>query len=308
MISENEHVAVLLCTFNGEKFIKEQLNSILNQTYQNFTIYISDDGSVDKTLDIIYSYKKYLKSGRIKIINGPKRGYGNNFISNLKMHIDEANFFCYCDQDDIWDIKKLEHALTILLKYKNQPALYCSVTNLISESGAFIGKSHYKNIIPSFGNALCQSIAGGNTMVFNKQAGLLLCYIPNEMQVSSHDWISYLIISSVGGIIYYDRESYINYRQHNNNLVGDNKKLMSKFIRLAAFYNGSYRKWNSENISILDSFPYILNPNKKLFFLYKKIHYGNFLLRIIALSKISFYRSSKFETLIFYFGAIFKLI
>jgi len=308
MNSENEHIAVLLCTYNGEKFIREQLNSILNQSYQNFTIYISDDGSSDMTLDVIFSYKKYLDSEKIKIINGPKRGYGNNFISNLKKHIDDANFFCYCDQDDIWDINKLEHALTILLKYGNEPALYCSITNLIAEDGGFIGKSHYKHITPSFRNALCQSIAGGNTMVFNKKAGLLLNYIPDEMQISSHDWITYLVIASAGGIIYYDRESYINYRQHNKNLVGDNQKLKSKFIRFMAFYNGSYRKWNGENISILNSLHCISHSNKKLLILYKKIHYGNFISRIISLSRISFYRSSVLETFIFYFGGIFKLI
>lgn len=308
MNSENAHIAVILCTYNGENFIKEQIDSILNQSYQNFTIYISDDGSSDKTLDIVYQYKKFLESEKIKITNGPKLGYGNNFISNLKKHIDEANYFCYCDQDDIWDIKKIEHALTILINYENEPALYCSVTNIISEDGDFIGKSHYKNITPSFGNALCQSIAGGNTMVFNKKAALLLNHIPNKMQISSHDWITYLIISAAGGIIYYDRESYISYRQHNKNLVGNNQKLKSKIIRFLAFYNGSYRKWNGQNIDILDSLPCILNFNKKLFFMYKEIHYGNFFSRLIALSKISIYRNSILETYIFYLGGIFKLI
>jgi glycosyltransferase involved in cell wall biosynthesis len=301
-------IAVLLCTLNGEKFIDEQIQSILNQTYQNFTIFISDDGSSDKTLVNIQRFNRYIESGKIQISSGPAQGFGKNFISNLISHIDDADFFCYCDQDDIWNARKLEHSLNILLKYKNEPALYCSVTNLISEKGNLIGISKYKNVKPNFKNALCQSLAGGNTMMFNKNAALLFRFLPKDIEISSHDWVTYLVIASVNGKIFYDKVSYISYRQHSNNLVGDNQDLKSKLIRFSAFYNGVYRKWNKQNIRLLSTLPNFSKSNNKIFSSFKKIHSDDYKIRIRVLFKFTFYRCNFFETILFYIGLIFKLI
>ena len=203
---------------------------------------------------------------------------------------------------------KLHHTLNILKSYKDIPALYCSVTNLISEDGQLLGISKYKKIKPSFNNALCQSIAGGNTMAFNKKTAELFRCLSDEIKISSHDWLTYILVSSVGGKIYYDKDSYINYRQHTNNAVGDNQGIQSKFKRLYAYCNGSYRRWNGQNIDALDGFPYFLESNKLIFLTYKNIHCGNFILRFRSLLKFPFYRDSFIENIIFYIGAIFRLI
>lgn len=305
---QNFKIAILLCTFNGEKFIVEQIQSILNQTYQNFIIFISDDGSFDKTLDNIQQFNSHIESGKIKISIGPLRGYGNNFLSNLIKHIDEADFFCYCDQDDIWNVRKLEYSLNILLKYKDEPALYCSVTHLISEEGYSLGFSKYKNIKPNFKNALCESIAGGNTMMFNKSAALLFKYLPQDIEISSHDWVTYLLVASVNGKIYYDKVSHVYYRQHNNNKIGDNQGFKSKLKRLFALYNGTYKKWNNQNIRLFFTFPCMTDLNYKNFSDFKNIHHTNLLFRLLILIKFPFYRSNIFESIIFYFCVIFFLI
>ncbi|HCR1066432.1 TPA: glycosyltransferase [Klebsiella aerogenes] len=71
----NDKIAVLLCTYNGEKYLKEQIDSIINQTYKNWVIYVSDDGSTDGTIAILEEYQRKLGEGRLHITHGPRKGF-----------------------------------------------------------------------------------------------------------------------------------------------------------------------------------------------------------------------------------------
>ena len=91
-------VVVLMSTYNGEKYIQEQLESILTQTYHNIKIYVRDDGSSDQTLEIL---KKYENENKIILLKGTNKGFIGSFLTLLK-ECEEADYYAWCDQDDIW--------------------------------------------------------------------------------------------------------------------------------------------------------------------------------------------------------------
>jgi len=102
-------VAILMCTYNGGKFLKAQIESIQNQTFKKWALYISDDGSKDKTIEIIHSFKKTLGK-KLILLKGPQKGYVENFIFITK-HV-SAHYYFWSDQDDVWRPKKIEIALS----------------------------------------------------------------------------------------------------------------------------------------------------------------------------------------------------
>ena len=94
-------IAILMCTYNGERFIAEQIDSFLNQTHKNIALWVSDDGSTDGTMIILKKYQEKFPKGRFKIINGPGKGFVMNFLS-LICHKDvKADYYAFSDQDDI---------------------------------------------------------------------------------------------------------------------------------------------------------------------------------------------------------------
>mgnify|MGYP002719072737 FL=1 len=246
-------VVVLMCTYNGEAFLTEQLDSLERQTHPNWTLMVSDDGFQDGTVALLEGCRNRWGYDRLRILEGPKRGFAANFLS-LSSQVDiEADFFAWSDQDDIWNDDKLEHALSWLQTVPaDRPGLYCGRTQLIGEDGAHIGYSPHFRLAPRFSNALVQSIAGGNTMVFNRAAHSLLCEAGSELNVPAHDWWLYQLVSGVGGDVYYDPEPKMKYRQHAENVVGSNSGWLARLIRLRMVFQGRFHEWNEQNIQALE--------------------------------------------------------
>ncbi|HOV15546.1 MAG TPA: glycosyltransferase, partial [Spirochaetota bacterium] len=116
-------INILMSTYNGEKYLKEQLDSLLNQTYKNIKIYIRDDGSSDNTLNIL---KEYNKENKINLFVGENIGFVKSFFWLIK-NSDNADYYSFSDQDDVWFPGKLEKAINLLNKYDSQiPTLYFS--------------------------------------------------------------------------------------------------------------------------------------------------------------------------------------
>ena len=111
------------------------------------------------------------------------------------------------------------------------PALYCSRTKLIDKFGKFMGYSPLFKKNPCFQNALVQSLAGGNTMLFNNETKKLLDQIDISKGIVSHDWLTYLLVSCKDGYIFYDSNAYLSYRQHEKNLIGSNNNFLAKIKR-----------------------------------------------------------------------------
>lgn len=261
---QGQHVAILMSTFNGESFLQEQLDSLYQQTHTNWTIHASDDGSSDGTLDVLRQNRQRTGVERLSVRQGPARGFSENFLSLLRADDISAQYFAFCDQDDIWAPRKLEYALKWLSSVPEAtPALYCSRTRLVDESSNPIGFSPLFRRPPSFSNALVQSIAGGNTMVMNEAARKLLGRTPPHTTIISHDWWAYLLVTGCGGAVFYESTPQVDYRQHGQNLMGSNTRLRDRLARLNKMFDGTFKAWNSANIEALASFENELTPSSQ---------------------------------------------
>jgi glycosyltransferase involved in cell wall biosynthesis len=255
----NEHVAILLSTFNGEEHLARQLDSILAQQHRHWTVYASDDGSTDATLRILQDYRVRCGADRMVIVQGPRAGYADNFMSLVRSAQVTGDFFAFCDQDDCWDPDKLARALDWMRRQPTGiPALYCGRTRLIDADDRMIGYSPLFSRAPGFRNALVQSLAGGNTMLLNAAARELMAQSAGS--VISHDWWAYLVVSGCGGTVYYDAHPAIGYRQHEDNLIGSAAGVRSRLQRLKSMLEGSYEGWNAINLPALRALEQHLSP------------------------------------------------
>ncbi len=209
-----EKVQILLSTYNGEKYLRQQLESLLNQTYTEIEVLIRDDGSTDDTVHILEEYAQHYHN--ITFYQGKNIGVIQSFMELLRKSSDEAAYYAFCDQDDEWMPEKIERAVKTI-KDETKPALYCSETYLTDENLNVLHKDE-KMARPSLGNALVQNICTGCTAVMNHDLRNIVKDTYPE-HIVMHDWWFYLM-ASVYGHVYYDEEAYIKYRQHGNNEFG----------------------------------------------------------------------------------------
>ena len=226
MAKTRKNIQVLISTYNGEKYLKELMDSVLNQDIKQLRLIIRDDGSNDNTLKILsrYSSKKH-----IKIFSEKNIGIIQSFFKLLKLSCPNSDYFAFCDQDDIWMRDKLSRAINKLNEFSEEiPLMYCSRVILVNDKLDIIKYSKIPRRQPSFCNALVENIATGCTIVINNSARkLILKQIPSS--VLFPDWWMYLVVSAFGKVIY-DVEPRILYRQHCSNTFG----VETNFIR----------KWN----------------------------------------------------------------
>jgi glycosyltransferase involved in cell wall biosynthesis len=258
--SKGLHVAILMGTYNGARFLSEQLASLARQKHRNWTLHVSDDGSEDDTLELLEAERSSWGHERLKVRQGPRRGFVANFLALACNEEVQADCFAWCDQDDIWCDDKLEVALNWLKSIPEAtPALYCGRTEMICESGLYGGHSPLFTRPPHFANALVQSIAGGNTMVFNQAARALLQEAGANLAVPSHDWWAYQLVSGAGGVIHYDPVPKVLYRQHDENLVGANSSWAARLVRMRMVFSGRFCEWNEQTVCALESMQHRLN-------------------------------------------------
>jgi glycosyltransferase involved in cell wall biosynthesis len=248
-------VVILMCTYNGEDFLEEQLDSIEGQDYKNWTLYVNDDGSIDKTLEILKTYQKKWGAKKLHMRRGPQKGFCQNFLNIINDPKIKADLYFLSDQDDVWMPHKLSHTLKKIAKLDaTKPYLYCARTTYVSSDGKkILGHSDIFSKPPSFSNAIVQSIGGGNTMTFNNHLKSIVQKYP-KADVVSHDWWLYIINELVGGKTFYDQESTILYRQHNKSLIGANTGFVAKLKRLRMLFNGTYRTYNNKHLEVFNKF------------------------------------------------------
>lgn len=262
--SSNVDVAILMCTFNGAAFLREQLESFSSQSLRSWTLFVSDDSSTDATRSILAEYQARWGEHRLVIFEGPCQGFGKNFLSLLKRPEVKGKYFAFSDQDDIWFSDKLERSVSRLAPLDRQtPTLYCSRTRLIDAVGKVTGASPLFAKPPSFQNALVQSIAGANTMLISPAARDVLLLLPEETTVIAHDWLAYLLVTACGGTAIYDAEPTLDYRQHDSNLIGANASFGDKVRRLHKLLSGRLVEWNDVNLKILESMNSMLTQQSR---------------------------------------------
>lgn len=257
----SERIAILLCTYQGEKYLASQLDSFAAQTHTDWVLAVSDDGSVDKTRAMLADYRRKWGASKLNVYEGPRRGFVGNFMTLTCNTQVQADYYSFSDQDDIWHADKLEHALQWLRTVPaDTPALYCSRTQLVDEENQLIGLSPLFQRRPAFENALAQNIAGGNTMVFNNAARQLLLQAGPLVDVAAHDWWLYLAVTACGGQVKYDPRPSLRYRQHTSNLIGANRGLLARLTRIRMLFKGHLKDWNERNIEALTQLQGLMPP------------------------------------------------
>ena len=255
----NPTVSVLLSTYNGEKYIREMIDSILSQDDVSVKLIIRDDGSSDSTKDILKEY-----GDRITVDFAKNAGVGVSFMNLVYFAGDETDYYAFSDQDDIWLPDKISRAVAYL-KDHTEPALYASNQTLVDAECNKIRDRHSEPPGCSIYQILCNNKLSGCTMVWNKELQKLL--VRNESRPTAellkkriHDvWVG-AVAASVGSI-YFDMESGILYRQHENNVVGvrEVKKLdlWKKKLKNPALRNGrsqlAFELYNGYKDVITDS-------------------------------------------------------
>lgn len=248
-------IKILLATYNGEKYVDEQINSIINQNNVITDIVISDDGSKDKTIDVIKS--KYPQI----TINQNTPGTGSaakNFlkmISNLNFN-EDFDYVSFADQDDIWLPEKMNRALEKLKK--NNAELYCS--NLTKWDTS---KNTYTLLKKDFPQKkfdfLFEGGSAGCTYVFTRNLAkklqfFLLTLDSSNWKGFSHDWLVYFFARSRYFKVFIDGDSYIHYRLHTENVHGHLNKLSWSTVKekLSEVLGGYYQNHIKNHIKYLD--------------------------------------------------------
>ena len=213
------NVCVLLATYNGDKYLKVLLDSVLSQKNVSVTIVVRDDGSTDNTLAILEDYSKFCK---LVFVNGDHLGPSFGFLDLVKK-APPSDYYAFCDQDDYWLPNKLETACEKLEAFdKQRPSLYCSSLNIVDSDLSLISVKQLNKRRSDFGRFIFPGVAGC-TMVFNFSLKQIISRAsPNYMRM--HDVWAYNVCASLGGAIVMDYDSYILYRQHDSNAVGIKKR------------------------------------------------------------------------------------
>ncbi|MBQ9277896.1 MAG: glycosyltransferase family 2 protein [Lachnospiraceae bacterium] len=208
-------VIILLSSYNGADHIREQIESILSQTYKDISLYVRDDGSTDGTVDILNEYEK---EGKLILYKGKNVGFIKSFLW-LVRHAKKADYYAYADQDDVWLPEKISMAVKRLDEESpDKPLLYFSNYNLCDDDLNFIKTCDEEGLIkkPSFANALVDCMPLGFNAVFNYKAKELIAKDTPKYSCG-HDWWTYILCQGLGKVIY-DNRPTVNYRRTGHNV------------------------------------------------------------------------------------------
>lgn len=270
---QNSTIAILMATYNGEKYLAEQIDSLLAQTCQDWHLYVHDDGSKDDTLAIVRRYtEKYPE--KITLFDYPAQGSAcRNFMSLLEKV--EASYYMFCDQDDVWINTKIEQECSAMknleMQNDNQPIIVNSDLVVVDVNLQTINPSYwqYQNIYPDFIKRFedfsATNVVTGCTMLFNQLAKEAI-QKPNVHTIMHDAWITLCVVAN-NGILYNMKTPTVLYRQHGHNAIGakDAKRLtiryrLQHFVELTIIFCNQYRQLNA--ISQVSLFAYIRSKIK----------------------------------------------
>lgn len=227
---------VMLSAYNGEAYIREQLDSLLVQTLQGVEILVRDDGSTDGTCEIL---EEYAKRGALRWYAGSNLGPSRSFW-RLLQDAPEADFYAFCDQDDVWDANKLEIAVSALTRLDaSKPALYCGDVRVGDAKLGVLSEHMVRPAPTDYPQALLRNLAPGCTFVFNRAAReLLRRYDAERLGLELHDWTAYQVVACFGRVVY-DPAPHMSYRQHGGNAIGANRTTARAWLEKAvSFWSG----------------------------------------------------------------------
>ena len=218
-------VDILLATYNGEKYLKEQIESILTQTYRDFRLLISDDCSSDRTWNILNYYAGI--DNRVLI---HRNEHNVGIVSNYEFLLRQvkSEFFMYADQDDVWKIDKVEKSINKITQ-ENAGIVHTDL-EIVDENLQTIAPSFwdYKKIrkrleFNSFDSLYLNNYVTGCTLIARSDYIFRILPLPKDNRNMIHDYWTALIISNSSKIAFID-EPLVKYRQHGDNSVGSERK------------------------------------------------------------------------------------
>ena len=295
-MNQSLYIEILLATYNGEKYLADQIDSILNQSNTNWRILIHDDGSTDATIEIINSYLTLYPNKIIYINDGVRTGGAKNNFAHL-MNLSTAPYIMLCDQDDVWLESKIQNSYDSMMSLQKKfsddiPLLVFSDVKIATEDMIVVEESFCKSAGLESGNfsffnrLIIQNIGQGSTFLFNKA----LCDAVKNSWGSSailmHDWWLMLFVSAFGAFSVVTEPTML-YRQHSNSLIGSGrynffcgvkkfilnyneikKEILQTQLQAYAFYKQNFSQLNQKKISFLMGYAGLRNRNfieRKLF-------------------------------------------
>lgn len=221
-------VAVLMSTYNGGRYIEQQLESLSSQEGVEVELLVRDDGSSDSTCAIL---EKWRAKMNLRWYTGENLGSAWSFM-DLLYNAPAADYYAFCDQDDVWFSHKLQRAvekITACKEGEGREVLYFSAQRLTDGDLNVIGDSVPRRLF-TFGESLLRNPAAGCTMVFNNKL-MQLVKREKPSYLYMHDMWLYMVCMAVGGLLLFDAEPTMFYRQHGGNVVGYNASLLATIKR-----------------------------------------------------------------------------
>jgi glycosyltransferase involved in cell wall biosynthesis len=294
-------VHILMATCQGEAYLEQQLKSIEDQSYGQWVLHFSDDGSSDQTLNILKAFKARIEQGgqpnprehliqdgvepapmnavadsnlqqrRVYLYEGPRKGSTENFMHLVRLiakeeRLSSGDLLAFADQDDVWLDAKLARAVEWHLNARRQdeklnepPMLYAGKPYLVDEGLRVLGLSKTPIGPLSFNAALVENVLSGNTMVMNKVLVELLALVQISHSVW-HDWSAYLVATACSGVLYFDEEPGVYYRQHGKNVIGVKTGLRQILSRGRWVFKGRYKTWMQTNLKGLGDLEHAMAP------------------------------------------------
>ena len=240
-------IAILLSTYNGTKYLEEQLDSILNQTYSNYVIVARDDGSYDDTIQLLNKYAKkftdkfhLLEQDLLNLGASDSFSYLIEYVLKNKQSLGlESAYMMFCDQDDIWSLEKIDKQIDEMIKVEKHqtgtkpiPVLIHSNLRVVSEDKSLIAESfvHYQGLEIErnrFTNLVISNVVTGCTVFINE--ALARKAVPVSKEAIMHDWWLSLVASAFGKLVFIDAP-LVSYRQHDANAIGAKESVQSTLV------------------------------------------------------------------------------
>lgn len=280
-IVNKKRIAILMATYNGEKYLKSQIDSILQQTSKDWTLYIQDDGSSDNTIDIINSYK----DSRIVLVDVglTRQGAGMNFMSLLNMV--KSEYYMFCDQDDVWFNNKIEIEYERMVeeekKHSTQTPIIVHTSRTYTDANLKVKVENEFNprhipiekvvkkieILKNPNIIAITTIVGGCTMMLNASVKTIVFPFIN---IRVHDSVCAMAVAEKGGIISTIIEPTMYYRIHTTNTCGiSDKRLLPKILHLFDSYTRNIRGYYIWKIYGKGNFFKFLYYRIKFFYIFR---------------------------------------
>ncbi|WP_236146646.1 glycosyltransferase family 2 protein [Paenibacillus xylanilyticus] len=296
-------VCIMVSTYNGVKYIDEQMESLLAQLEVDVQINIRDDGSSDGTVQKLNEYAKS-HPDQIRVIKGENLGVVGSFFELMRQTEPVYDYYAFCDQDDVWKPDKFRRAVAKLqLRQTNIPLMYCSSTQMVDQD---LNDLNVWPTLPpkplSMYNAMVENCCVGCTMVLNPITfELVRRSIPIDLKpIIMHDRWIYLYVSAFGEVIF-DEEPMILYRQHQGNVLGGSSEdwLMKWKSRLKRFLSEGNFRLSRQASFFLETYRDQLSAQQQ-----RDIQHflnqldSSWIKRIRYASKMPFYRQASLDNLV----------